>query len=136
MASALCTASEEREQVSDSLLRAKKGLDSRLAGGAGSVETSQQVEFTHHPVEAAQASKDGKCWKQHHITEKNVPKIRGPQSKMVPEIISNLTPPTQRHNGPERELDLSKATQQVQSTAGNRIEVSCLLLQDSVWPFL
>lgn len=70
VASALCTASEGKEQVSDSLLRAKRGLDSRLAGGAGRLETSQQMEFTYHPVEAAQASKDGNCWKWHHITEK------------------------------------------------------------------
>lgn len=70
VASALCTANEGREQISDSLLRAKTGLYSRLGGGAGSPKTSQQVEFTHLPVEAAQASKDGNCWKPHHITEK------------------------------------------------------------------
>lgn len=55
------TANEGRAQVSDSLLRAKTGLYSRLAGGAGSLETSQQAEFTHLPVEAAQASKDRNC---------------------------------------------------------------------------
>lgn len=63
-------------------------------------------------------------------------KIRGPQSRMVPQIASNLTPPVQRHKGPEREQDLSKATQQAQSTAGNRIQPSCILLQGSFWPFL
>lgn len=47
----------------------EKGLYSRQAGEACSLEFSQQVEFTHLPAEAAQASGDGNCWKQHQLNE-------------------------------------------------------------------